>query len=146
MSNHNISELIDNLVEECETRNPFNIAKQKRIIVLFEPLKEIKGYYNKRRRIQMIHINEDLDFFEATFVCAHELGHAMLHADEETNKLSTYSAVSKLKKESEANYFATNLLIDGTHEWESDNLTDLEILNYYGIPIEMKRFINNQLK
>ncbi|MEO5297990.1 ImmA/IrrE family metallo-endopeptidase [Enterococcus cecorum] len=137
-----IDELIENLVEECGTRDPFKIARQKNIIVLEEPLKEIKGYYNKIKRIQMIHINDDLNYFERMFVCAHELGHALLHPNDQTNKLSTYSTVSTLKKESEANYFATNLIVDGTVAWEIENPTNEQIINFYGIPREMERFIN----
>lgn len=137
-----IDELIGKLVEECGARDPFKIARQKNIIVLEEPLKEIKGYYNKIRRIQMIHINDDLGYFERMFVCAHELGHALLHPNDQTNKLSTYSTVSTLKKESEANYFATNLIVDGTVAWEIENPTNEQIMNFYGIPREMERFIN----
>lgn len=137
-----IDELIGKLVEECGTRDPFKIARQKNIIVLEEPLKEIKGYYNKIRRIQMIHINDELEYFERMFVCAHELGHALLHPNDQTNKLSTYSTVSTLKKESEANYFATNLIVDGTIAWEIENPTNEQIMNFYGIPREMERFIN----
>lgn len=137
-----IDELIGNLVKECGTRDPFKIARQKNIIVLEEPLKEIKGYYNKIRRIQMIHINDELEYFERMFVCAHELGHALLHPNDQTNKLSTYSTVSTLKKESEANYFATNLIVDGTVAWEIENPTNEQIMNFYGIPREMERFIN----
>lgn len=137
-----IDELIGKLVEECGTRDPFKIARQKNIIVLEEPLKEIKGYYNKIRRIQMIHINDELEYFERMFVCAHELGHALLHPNDQTNKLSTYSTVSALKKEGEANYFATNLIVDGTVAWEIENPTNEQIMNFYGIPREMERFIN----
>lgn len=137
-----IDELIEKLVEECGTRDPFKIARQKNIIVLEEPLKEIKGYYNKIKRIQMIHINDELEYFERMFVCAHELGHALLHPNDQTNKLSTYSTVSTLKKESEANYFATNLIVDGTVAWEIENPTNEQIMNFYGIPREMERFIN----
>ena len=90
----------------------------------------------------MIHINDDLGYFERMFVCAHELGHALLHPNDQTNKLSTYSAVSTLKKESEANYFATNLIVDGTVAWEIENPTNEQIMNFYGIPREMERFIN----
>lgn len=137
-----IDELIEKLVKECGTRDPFKIARQKNIIVLEEPLKEIKGYYNKIKRIQMIHTNDELEYFERMFVCAHELGHALLHPNDQTNKLSTYSTVSTLKKEGEANYFATNLIVDGTVAWEIENPTNEQIMNFYGIPREMERFIN----
>lgn len=137
-----IDELIEKLVEECGTRAPLEIARQKNIIVLEEQLKEIKGYYNKIKRIQMIHFNDDLNYFERIFVFAHELGHALLHPNNKTNKLSTYSTVSTLKKEGEANYFATNLIIDSTVAWEIENPTSEQIMNFYGIPREMQWFIN----
>mgnify|MGYP001098942152 FL=1 len=61
--------------------------------------------------MKQIHINQDLDYNEKKFTCAHELGHALLHPNSSTPFLrkSTFLSVDKL--EIEANKFAMELLI-----------------------------------
>ena len=100
------------------------------------------GYYTRVKRIKLIVLNRNLSSHKRRFTCAHELGHALLHPDEKTPKLSRLSLTSKLKIEREANEFATNLLIDGSHEEYSIETVD-GVLDYYGIPKEMGRFIEN---
>ena len=81
------------------------------ILLTFEPLGTLNGYYTKKYRIKHIHINERLSEPEQRFACAHELGHALLHPDSNTPFLTqnTYLSVDKL--ESEANKFAVEFLI-----------------------------------
>lgn len=101
---------IESLCEKYKTRAPFALASCKNILVLLEPLGSIRGYYNKLYRQKMIHINADLSVEEQRRVCAHELGHAILHPESNTQFLqtSTYFCVGKLEKE--ANFFAIDLL------------------------------------
>lgn len=56
-------------------------------------------------------------------------------------KLSRLSLTSKQKIEREANEFATRLLIDGSHADFSIEMTS-GVLQYYGLPDEMERFIH----
>jgi len=106
-----LDKLILELVKKHDTRNPIQIAKGKSIIVLFEELGTINGYYNTAYRQKFIHINSNLTEHEQIFTAAHELGHALLHPKANTPFLraSTYISVNKL--EIEANKFAVNLLI-----------------------------------
>lgn len=136
-----IDRKIDFLVKKYNTRNPFKIAKKRNIVILYEPLGEIFGYYNKIKRIQFIHLNEDLNNQESLYVCRHELGHSILHPNENTPQLSTNSIVSEMKIEKEADYFATNLTIDGSHK-ELYQPTKYEILSYYGLPWYLDRYIH----
>ncbi|MGX7099560.1 ImmA/IrrE family metallo-endopeptidase [Globicatella sanguinis] len=124
-----------------ESHDPFVIAKNKGIEVIEENLgNAIYGYYNRHFNIRMIHINQNMSDSMKKFTCAHELGHAILHPKETTPALSPKTMVANLKIEREANEFATNLLIDGTHKMY-EVLSTYDILDYYGIPYEMERFI-----
>lgn len=107
----NISKIVLHLIKKCETRNPFDIADSLNITIFFEELGSINGYYNKPLRMKQIHINQNLDYNEKYFTCAHELGHALLHPNSSTPFLrkSTFLSVDKL--EIEANKFAMDLLI-----------------------------------
>ncbi|MCO7176151.1 ImmA/IrrE family metallo-endopeptidase [Sporolactobacillus kofuensis] len=43
------------------------------------------GYYTKNFRIKMIHINETAGDHKKEFICAHELGHAIMDPDTNTS-------------------------------------------------------------
>lgn len=132
---------IRKLITEHETRNPYKIAKNLGIIVIEEELGEVYGYYNKVNRIKMLHINSELNNKRQLYICGHELGHAICHPDEITPQLSNASITSELKIEKEADYFATNLLINDEYK-ELYNPTKYEILNYYGLPHRLERYVN----
>lgn len=131
---------VQELILKHETRDPFKIADELGIAVLFEELGDIYGYYHKVSRIPFIHINERLSYQDQVFTCFHELGHALLHPHENTPKLSKMSLCSEIRIEAEANYFATRFLIDGSHH-DYYIQTKQELLQYYGIPKQMDRFI-----
>ncbi len=135
-----INEKLASLVQTHETRDPFKIAKERNIILLEEDLGEIYGYYCKIKRIPFIHINKHLAFETKIFTCGHELGHSVLHPDEKTPQLSKTSIVSECKIEKEANYFATNLLVEPELR-EYYRKTNYEILASYGLPEELARFL-----
>ncbi|EHD4919975.1 ImmA/IrrE family metallo-endopeptidase [Listeria monocytogenes] len=131
---------ISELVKIHETRDPFTIAQEKGILVLKEDLGEVYGYYNRVNRIKMIHLNDLFSEKRKLFTCAHELCHALIHPNENTPQLSKQTIISEWKVEKEANYFATQLLIDGSH-LESNIDTKDKVLNYYGLPTEMRKYI-----
>ena len=135
-----IDSKIANLLKEHETRNPYKIAKELGIVVIEEELGEVFGYYNRFKRIKFVHINSRLIGREKLITCAHELGHAVCHPDENTPALTRSNLVSEYKIEKEANYFATKLLIDGSHV---DDCVDgkYDILKYYGLPKSFDRFL-----
>ncbi|MBU5469165.1 ImmA/IrrE family metallo-endopeptidase [Falcatimonas sp. MSJ-15] len=109
--NNRIHNYVVKLCKLYGTTNPFEIAKQKNILILKENLGTINGYYNMPLRQKQIHLNENLNEFEMRFTCAHELGHALLHPKANTPFLisSTYLSVNKL--EIEANSFAIEMLL-----------------------------------
>ena len=113
------------LKKKCRTSDPFEIAQAFGIIVLFEPLGDIRGYYNCCYRTRFIHISSFLSEAERRFVCAHELAHALLHPKIHTNFLLTHTNVELSKLENEANRFAVDLLFD-----------DSDLIAYLSVPIE----------
>lgn len=134
-----INEKITDLVKEHQTNSPFQIAKEKGIIILYQELGNTFGYFRSYKRIPIIHINNAIDEITQRFVCAHELGHVMLHPDVNTSFLKNNTFFSIDKIEVEANYFATHLLL---YNQEFENCeTKIDILRENGIPYEMERFI-----
>lgn len=91
------------------TRDPFRLCKALNIIVLFEPLGTVRGYYSKSHRFKVIHINQNLPEQKQLFTCAHELGHAVMHSKANTPFLREHTLFSVNKLEIEANRFAVCL-------------------------------------
>jgi len=107
-----IKAIVKRLISKYGTNDPFRICDLRDIRVLDEPLGNILGYYNMIRRIPMIHLNECLwdNFGLRQFVCAHELGHAVLHPKLSTPYLRRNTLFSVGRIEREANAFAVELL------------------------------------
>lgn len=126
--------IIQQLIKQYDTHDPFEIARQLGIIVLEEPLGSVNGYYSKTHRQKMIHLNNNLSDFRRQFTCAHELAHAILHPDANTPFLRENTLFSVNKFEIEANRFAVQLL------YPDDALQDLlewpigQAANYMGVP------------
>ncbi|WP_027416504.1 ImmA/IrrE family metallo-endopeptidase [Aneurinibacillus terranovensis] len=134
-----IKDDVSSLIKVCGTNNPFEIAHQKNIFILYERLGDILGYFNTYKRISMIHINCDLEDAERRFVCAHELGHSVLHKDVNTPFLKRNTLVSIDRIEREANEFAVELLLPDElmYEYCDTAMTIYEIAATYGVPREL---------
>lgn len=121
------------LISKYKTNNPQEIAQELGIIILFEPLGEINGYYNTAFRQKFIHINNTLVESKQKFTIAHELGHALLHPKANTPFLRDNTLFSINKLEIEANKFAVDLLITDEAIDEVKHLTLDQMANYFGI-------------
>ena len=77
---------------------------------------------------------------EKYITCGHELGHCILHPKENTPMLSKSAFTSELKIEKEANYFATNLIVDPSID-DFELMSNYEKLYYFGLPDEFERFL-----
>jgi Zn-dependent peptidase ImmA (M78 family) len=138
-----LKELITKLIQRHKTNDPFEIASQKNILVLTgENLGGILGYFKTHKRIKMIHINRELDEIQQKYVCAHELGHALLHPKESTPFLKRNTFVVTDKIENEANTFAVELLIPDRllYEYRDTRATIQEVAATYGVPKEFAHF------
>lgn len=99
-------ETANSLAAKYGTRDPFRLCEALNIIVLFEPLGTVRGYYSKSHRFKVIHINQNLPEQKQLFTCAHELGHALMHPNACTPFLREHTL---FKLEVEANRFAACL-------------------------------------
>ncbi|KEK25725.1 ImmA/IrrE family metallo-endopeptidase [Bacillus gaemokensis] len=124
------------IAEKHGTTNPFEIARRKNIIVLFEDLGNTLGFYNTYKRFKFIHINNQIDEIIQRFVCAHELGHALLHPKSNTPFLRNQTFFSVDRLEIEANTFAVELLLTDeiVSEYKNTNLSIQEVAEIHGIP------------
>lgn len=134
-----IKQVVEKLVKKHGTNNPFEIASQKGVVLLFEPLGGIYGYHHSFKRINIIHINSELNESMQRFVCAHELGHAVLHPELSTSFLQKNTLFRMDKVEREANEFAVELLLpdDCIYTYRNTDMTIYEVATTYGIPKEV---------
>ncbi|WFA06292.1 ImmA/IrrE family metallo-endopeptidase [Bacillus sp. HSf4] len=124
-----ITAKIKSITEKFQTNNPFKIAKELGIEVVFEDLGKALGYYSRHFRVKIIHINQNANEHSKEFICAHELGHAIFHPDANTPFLKSQTLFSTDRIELEANFFAINLLFSSTNGC----VTTKEAIEQYGI-------------
>lgn len=107
--------------KQAGSRDPFRIAREMDIEVLEEDFVRQKGAFCMVEGYPFIFLSSRLSEGERNAVCAHELGHALLHRSEAEKSMicefDLYNMMTDI--EYEANVFASELLID-----ESD-LTDV---------------------
>lgn len=106
-----IKKIADNLAKKYGTRNPFEIIRNINVILVFHPLEGVKGFYQYFQRNNIIYIDERLDDNEKIFVCAHELGHMLLHKKSNAIFMDSRTHLNTSKYENEADRFAIDLLI-----------------------------------
>ena len=106
------------LISRYGTRDPFRICREKGIEVMFrDDFTGQKGAFSLMLNIPFIFINNNLSDEMKRIVCAHELGHAMLHRklcrQRKNQTIYEYEIFDiRSSTEYEANIFAANLLID----------------------------------
>ena len=106
-----IRNLVQSLVRKYNTRNPFEILRQKNVILVYASLNGVRGFYQYFQRNHIIYIDENLSDSEKRFVCAHELGHMLLHKKANALFMDTHTFFNTEKYEVKANTFAAELLI-----------------------------------
>lgn len=119
-----IMQAVEKLVRTHKTRNPFEIIKGMNVILVIYPLEGVRGFYQYFQRNNIIYIDEKLSENEKLFVCAHELGHMLLHKKSNFIYMDTNTHFNTDKYENEADSFAINLLI-----------SDEDLIEYQGYSI-----------
>ena len=96
------------------------------------------GYYTCYKRIQSIHINDNIDETLQRFVCAHEL-YSFYCIKVKMHLLKKNTFFTTNKNEVEANTFAVELLIPDKciYEFKDTSVTINEVAQTYGVPEEM---------
>ena len=106
------------LISRYGTRDPFRICREKGIEVMFrDDFTGQKGAFSLMLNVPFIFINNNLSDEMKRIVCAHELGHAMLHRklcrQMKNQTIYEYEIFDiRSSTEYEANIFAADLLID----------------------------------
>ena len=139
----NIKWLVDSLVRKYNTRNPFEIISHLNVIVVFYPLHGVKGFYQYFQRNNIIYIDEALSDQERLFVCAHELGHMLLHKKANAIFMDSRTQLNTTKYEIEADRFAINLLLSDADIKEHLDYSTAQFSRLFGYN---KRLIELRLK
>mgnify|MGYP000908143017 CR=1 FL=1 len=134
-------DLVKNLYRRFRTTDPFQIAEGLNIKIITVPLEDVRGYYHYFRRNYFIYLSDSLSDQERTFICAHELGHYLLHRRINTVFMDRYTYCPKNKYENEANAFAITLLTYGIDLAEYEGCGSDRILLSLGIPADVVKRI-----
>lgn len=122
----NIKFEVKKLIDKYKTNNPLELIECLGINLIKFPLKgNLNGYYIEKFGERNICINSELSDKKLIIVAAHELGHAILHRNQNILFISNNTYYSKAKFERQANLFAAELLLD-----------DSIFSNYYGYSFE----------
>lgn len=138
-----IKKIVNHLTMRHGTRDPFRLAEELGVSILYCTLGNTLGYTVIYKRIPVIVLNEGLDERLMSFVCAHELGHAIMHKNVNTPWLKRHTFFSIDKYEREANTFAVELLCYDELVSEHYDITLTNLAISLGIPSgleELKRF------
>lgn len=136
---------VEQLCKKYGTRSPFEIARQRRILIQYEPLGTVRGYYNTAYKQKIIHINSDLDGDQQFLVCAHELGHSVLHPNANTPFFKAHTLFSVSKMETEANRFMIYLTISDDELMEYSEFPMSLLADVYGVPMDLVRWRYEQM-
>lgn len=135
-----ISGEVQRLKDKCDETDPFKICRDLGILVNLERMGNYdgacKGFFIAQSRIRMITINADLPDTLQGVICAHELGHAVLHAQQAgVNAFHDFSLFDTASiKEYEANLFAAEFLMS-----DEDVMAELnDDISFFGAAAQLK--------
>ncbi len=107
-----IIELAENVMREYSGRNIFETAENSGVNLWFRELGSLKGLYLYENSKRYIVVNRSLSKHLQRIVCAHELGHDMLHRELSAGGIREHTLfLANNKTEREANLFAAEVLI-----------------------------------
>lgn len=140
-----IKRLVNSLVRKHKTRDPFEIVENLNAIVVFHPLQGVRGFYQYFQRNNIIYIDKTLSEHEQRLVCAHELGHMLLHKKSNAIFMDSRTQLNTTKYEIEADRFAMNLIMPDEEIEEHLDLTTAQFSRLFGyskklIELRMKDF------
>lgn len=102
----------EEIIKRFGGKDVFATAENSGVKVWFRSLGGLKGFYLCENESRYIVINDELDRITRTVVCAHELGHDVLHRELSDGGIrETTLFLSNNKTEREANLFAANILV-----------------------------------
>lgn len=132
------------LIDQWGSNDPFELCDYLGIYVIDCDLPEnISGFYHCMCGVKIIYLNLLLNTIRRKVVCAHELGHAVLHDQVNALFMQNSSNILMSKYEKEADLFCAELLIDDEALHES---RDIEALaRQTGIPERILKLKYNKM-
>ena len=135
-----IKQKANSMARKYNSRNPLEIIKNLNVILVYYPLKDVRGFYQFFQRNNIIYIDDNLPENEQIVVCAHELGHMLLHKNSNALFMDTRTHFVTTKYENEANTFAAELLIPDEIILENPNMTKSQIARLTGYDEKIMEF------
>ncbi len=132
--------LADSLARKYNTRDPFKITNDLGYIVLDTRLEGIRGYYQHVKRCNLIYLSDSLSEQERGFVCAHELGHSILHKDMNRIFMDTRTNMVTSRYEIEADHFAVDLIYSDDDLCEYTDCTFDTVARSLGISYSLAEY------
>lgn len=130
-----IAERVKLLIEEHGTRNPFALCDCLDIPVTFAPLGSFRGYCLRYRNDAKITISDALGDLPSEFVCAHELGHALLHQRINRIFMDSHTHMVAGRFENEADKFAAQLLFGGPPMFADGSLSAWDMADILNVAV-----------
>jgi Zn-dependent peptidase ImmA (M78 family) len=141
MSTEFIHKVAAKLINRCDTREPFKIARQIGINVWWRnDFVKLKGMYKVIEKTRFIFVNSNLDEYERRVIIAHELGHDALHRElAAAGALPEFTLYDmKTRPEYEANVFAADILLDDDEVLElMNNYDESQVARWLGVNISL---------
>ena len=110
MLKYRITEIVHNLINKFNTRNPFEICDYLGIKIHYHDLcGKLKGYYMKHNGVPNIILDINLPPEQRYIVCGHELGHHCLHSI--NMDTCSFAFSNDVHSETDANLFCAELLL-----------------------------------
>lgn len=115
MTQDAIRQCAADIIKKCKTNDPFKISTSLGLNIMYRDIGSLKGMSIVIKRNPFILINQNLHPAMRRVICAHELGHLLLHrgllSEAALIRRSTQMHLDE-RPEYEANLFAAALLID----------------------------------
>lgn len=115
------------------TSNPYEICEHLDINI--KPVNYGKAFIINDGYDKTIFINDNYEEYSKVVLCAHEVGHAILHEHDTGNHFDEIGSIKQINKEKEANLFAAYLLFD------DDKSNPFGCMSAY----DLQNFIENKL-
>lgn len=141
-----IKKLVKRLKCKFKTNDPLILCDSLGIVVRYKDMGNVRGMYIHDRRKSYVHINYNISPYLQRQVCAHELGHALLHRKTNTILWDTHTYLMTDRIEIEANMFAAELLIDDSDLKQYEGYTQDHVANVFGVQERMVEYKIQLLK
>lgn len=125
-----IQAIVDTLVTKYNTKNPFELAaKLKFQICMIDFNDDLLAFSSKDNKYDKgtIYINKNVGNYAAKILCAHEIGHLIMHR----NSTNLFDKGIEPIKEFDANLFALCLVDTVSQTMPNNVFTSIETFNAY---------------